>query len=184
MSVRRCALAGVLVFERPPAADERGSFARVFDAAELTAAAGVEVAFPQWSTAANGAAGTLRGLHFAAAPHTEAKIVRVVAGAVFDVVLDLRAGSATYGRWASFTLRAAGGETLFVPEGFAHGYQTLVAGTVVLYGISRSYVAEAARGVDPFDPALAIPWPLAVSAIAARDRGFPPLARTEALRSP
>ena len=182
MNVRRCPLAGVLVFEAAPAADERGSFARVFDAAELHAAAGVDVAFPQWSTATNAASGTLRGLHFAAAPHTEAKVVRVVAGAVFDVVLDLRAASPTYGRWASFTLRGDGGETLFVPEGFAHGYQTLVPDTVVLYGISRPYVATASRGVDPFDPALAIPWPLAVSAIAERDRGFPPFARTEALR--
>lgn len=180
MSVRRGGLAGVLLLEHAPSADERGSFARVFDADEL-AAAGVAATFPQWSTATNAAAGTLRGLHFAAAPHTEAKLVRVVAGAVFDVVLDLRAASPTFGRWESFTLRAEGGATLFVPEGFAHGYQTLVAGTVVLYGISRPYVAAAARGVDPFDPSLAIPWPLAVGAIAARDRDFPPLARIEPL---
>ena len=178
--MRPAALGGVLVFAHPAATDARGSFARVSDRDELQAA-GVNVDFPQWSTAVNAAAGTLRGLHFAAPPHTEAKLVRVVAGAVFDVVLDLRAGSPTFGRWERFTLRADVPETLFVPAGFAHGYQTLVAGTIVLYGISRPYVAAAARGVDPFDPALAIPWPLAVAAIAERDRAFPPLAEVAAL---
>lgn len=178
--MRLSALRGVLVFVHPAATDTRGSFARVSDRSELEAA-GVHVEFPQWSTATNTAAGTLRGLHFAAPPHTEAKLVRAVAGAVFDVVLDLRAASPTFGHWESFTLRADVPETLFVPEGFAHGYQTLVADTVVLYGISRPYVAEAARGVDPFDPALAIPWPLAVGAIAERDRAFPRLAEVAAL---
>jgi len=180
LSVTPTTLAGVLVLASPAAADARGSFSRIVDNAELEAA-GVHVDFPQWSVAVNDRAGTLRGLHFAAPPHTEAKLVRVVAGAIFDVVVDLRAGSATYGRWASFTLRADVPQTLFVPEGYAHGYQTLVAGAVVVYGISRAYVAEAARGVDPFDSALAIPWPLAVAAIADRDRTYPPLAQVEAL---
>jgi len=180
LSVTPTTLAGVLVLASPAAGDARGSFSRIVDRAELEAA-GLHVDFPQWSVAANDRAGTLRGLHFAAPPHSEAKLVRVVAGAIFDVVADLRAGSATYGRWEGFTLRADVPQTLFVPEGCAHGYQTLVAGTVVVYGISRAYVAEAARGVDPFDPALAIPWPLAVAAIADRDRTYPPLARVEAL---
>ena len=180
MSVRSAGLDGVLVIAHAPATDARGDFSRLYDRAELEEA-GVHVDFPQWSTASNTLPGTLRGLHFAAPPHTEAKLVRVVAGAVFDLVLDLRAASATYGRWASFVLRADAGETLFIPEGFAHGYQTLVAGTVVLYGISRPYVAAAVRGVDPLDPALAIPWPLAVGAIAERDRGLPPLSRVQPL---
>jgi dTDP-4-dehydrorhamnose 3,5-epimerase len=180
LSLRETALAGVLVFAAPPATDARGSFSRLADRAEL-AAAGVCVDFPQWSVAANAVAGTLRGLHYAAPPHTEAKLVRVVAGAIFDVVLDVRAGSATFGRWASFELRADIPETLFVPAGCAHGYQTRVTGATVVYGISCAYVAAAARGVDPFDPALAIPWPLAVTAISERDRTLPPLVRAEAI---
>ena len=176
MSAGAAALAGVVVFAAPAAADARGSFSRIADRAEL-AAAGIDVDFPQWSVASNDAAGTLRGLHYAAPPHTEAKLVRVVAGAIFDVVLDLRAGSATFGRWASFELRADVPETLFVPAGCAHGYQTRVGNSTVVYGISCAYVAAAARGVDPFDPALAIPWPLAVTAISDRDRAFPRLAQ-------
>jgi dTDP-4-dehydrorhamnose 3,5-epimerase len=180
LSVRATALAGVVVFGAPAASDERGSFARLADRAELEAA-GIRISFPQWSVAANAAAGTLRGLHYAAPPHTEAKLVRVVAGAIYDVVLDLRAGSATYGCWAGFELRADVPETLFIPAGCAHGYQTRVADATVVYGISSAYVPEAARGVDPFDPVLAIPWPLAVRAVSARDRAFPPLAQVEAL---
>jgi dTDP-4-dehydrorhamnose 3,5-epimerase len=171
LSARAAALAGVVLVRETAATDERGSFSRIAD----------REGFPQWSVATNGPAGTLRGLHYAAPPHTEAKLVRVVAGAIFDVVLDLRAGSATYGRWASFELRADVPETLFVPAGCAHGYQTRVTGATVVYGISCAYVADAARGVDPFDPALAIPWPLAVGAISERDRSFPRLAQVEAL---
>jgi dTDP-4-dehydrorhamnose 3,5-epimerase len=168
-------LDGVLLLAAEPSRDDRGSFCRVFDRATLLAA-GIAAEFPQWSIATNDRAGTVRGLHFSAAPYEEAKLVRVVAGAIFDVVLDVRRGSASFGRWCGFELRDDGAETLYIPTGFAHGYQTLTDSTNVLYGISLPYVAGAARGINPFDPALGLTWPLPPSAVSARDRALPGLA--------
>jgi dTDP-4-dehydrorhamnose 3,5-epimerase len=176
-------LAGVVVFSADLAADERGYFARLYERDDL-AAAGIEVDFPQWSVAANERAGTVRGLHFAAPPHAEAKLVRVIAGAIYDVVVDLRAASPTFGRWIGLELREAAGETLFIPAGFAHGYQTLADRTYVAYGISRPYVAAAARGINAFDTDLGIAWPLTMSVMSERDRALPTLARFVATGEP
>lgn len=166
---------GVYLFTAATQRDERGYFARVFDR-DVLAAAGCVSEFPQWSVAFNDRAGTLRGLHFNAAPHEEAKLIRVIAGAVYDVLLDLRSGSPTFGACGTFELRENDAAALYVPPGFAHGYQCLADRTYVAYGISLPYVPEAARGINALDPALAIAWPLPVTACSVRDRELPPLA--------
>lgn len=166
---------GVFVFDAEPNRDERGYFARVFDRDALETA-GCTADFVQWSVAFNERAGTLRGLHFNAPAHEEAKLVRVVAGAIYDLLVDLRPRSRTFATWASFELREGAGTSLYVPAGFAHGYQTLVERTYIAYGISRPYVESAARGINPLDPALGIEWPLPVSAISERDRALPTFA--------
>jgi dTDP-4-dehydrorhamnose 3,5-epimerase len=168
-------LDGVLRLCGAPARDERGAFARVFDR-DVLAAAGLVHEFPQWSTASNAAAGTLRGLHFNSPEHAETKLIRVVAGAVLDVLVDVRPDSPTVGRWAGFELHDDDGVTLFVPPGYAHGYQTLTDATTVLYAIGPGYVAEARRGINACDPALGISWPLPVRNVSERDRALPALA--------
>jgi dTDP-4-dehydrorhamnose 3,5-epimerase len=118
----------------------------------------------------------LRGLHFQAAPHEEAKTVAWVRGAVWDVLVDLRLGSPTRGRWTAIELGEDNHQRIYVPAGFAHGFQTLADDSVVLYFISAPYVPEAARGVRYDDPTLGIPWPLPVSVVSARDREWPTFA--------
>jgi dTDP-4-dehydrorhamnose 3,5-epimerase len=113
-------------------------------------------------------------MHFQAAPHEEAKLVRCTAGAIFDVIVDLRPGSSTYMRWYGVELDAAGGAALYVPRGFAHGFQTLVDGAEVLYMISDRYAPDASAGVRFDDPAFGIEWPEADErTISDRDRSWP-----------
>ncbi|HEX2086571.1 MAG TPA: dTDP-4-dehydrorhamnose 3,5-epimerase [Solirubrobacteraceae bacterium] len=166
-------LAGVLTVDVEPSADERGLFARTFDA-DAFAARGLSTDFPQCSTSFNVRAGTLRGLHYQAGAHAEAKLVRCTAGAAYDVVVDLRHGSATHGRWHAVELSAENRRALYVPRGVAHGFQTLVDATELLYMIDRRYEPSAARGVRWDDPAFGIVWPEppAERTISARDRGF------------
>ena len=168
-------LAGALVVELERLADERGYFARTFDAAQF-AAAGLEACVVQASTSFNARAGTLRGLHYQADPHGEAKLVRVTRGACFDVIVDLRADSPTFCESFAIELDAASGRAVYAPVGFAHGFQTLVDDTEVLYQMSHPYVPDAARGVRFDDPAFAIAWPAPTAGgllISARDRAFP-----------
>ena len=168
-------LAGVLVVDPEPTSDERGLFARTFDSAEF-ARRGLRSHFPQCSVSFNTHAATLRGMHYQAAPHGEAKLVRCTAGGVFDVAVDLREGSPTRGRWVGVELTAANRRGLYVPEGCAHGFQTLADATEVFYQISAEYVPGAARGVRWDDPALGIAWPAAESrVISERDRTYPDL---------
>lgn len=174
MNVRPTRFAGVLLFGGPPSSDERGYFVRIFEEAAL-AAAGVTESFPQWSTAFNECAGTLRGLHFNEPPHDEAKLVRVISGAIFDVLVDLRPGSASFGIAQALELREEAAQTLYIPPGFAHGYQSLTDRSYVAYGISIPYVAAAARGIQALDPALAVQWPLPALRMSARDRALPTL---------
>jgi dTDP-4-dehydrorhamnose 3,5-epimerase len=174
LKARSTPLEGVLLFDTEPSRDERGYFVRLFDQAALHEA-GIDVAFPQWSAAFNERAGTLRGLHFNAPPHAEAKLVRVVSGAIYDVLVDVRPESATFGAWSGFELREDAPQTLYVPPGYAHGYQTLSDRCHVAYGISIPFIPEAARGIQAFDPALALPWPLPVAVMSARDRALPTL---------
>ena len=172
MKVVETELRGVLVLEVEPIGDERGLFARTWDRAELVSR-GLNAAVEQVSVAYNEVAGTLRGLHFQAAPHDEAKTVRCTAGAIFDVAVDLREGSPTRLRWVSVELSSTNRRSLFVPEGCAHGYITLTDGAEVQYMISTPYVADAARGYRWDDPALAIEWPIPVTRISDRDAALP-----------
>jgi dTDP-4-dehydrorhamnose 3,5-epimerase len=165
-------LPGVLVLEIEPVADERGFFARTWDRAELVSR-GLTADLDQLSIAYNEIAGTLRGLHYQELPFQEAKTVRCTAGAIFDVAVDLRPGSATRLKWVGVELSATNRRGLFVPEGCAHGYLTLTDGAEVEYHISAPHRADAARGYRWDDPTLAIDWPVAVRRISPRDAALP-----------
>jgi dTDP-4-dehydrorhamnose 3,5-epimerase len=127
----------------------------------------------QCSVSYNHRKGTLRGLHFQAAPREEAKLVRCTRGALFDAIVDLRPGSPTYGRHFAVVLSAEAGNQLFIPKGMAHGFQTLEDGTEVFYQISEVYAPDLARGYRYDDPAFGIPWPLPVTVIADKDCNLP-----------
>jgi dTDP-4-dehydrorhamnose 3,5-epimerase len=165
-------LAGAYTIELDRLEDERGFFARSYCAEEF-AARGLSPAMPQSSVSFNPRRGTLRGLHYQAEPHAEDKLVRCTAGAVYDVIVDLRLGSATARRWFGVELSAANHRSLFVPKGFAHGFMTLRDDTEVLYMISVPYVAGFERGLRWSDPAIGIAWPAAPSLVSARDAAYP-----------
>lgn len=169
-------LAGVVLIDIEPVEDERGFFARSLCLREL-AASGINFTLAQCSISYNRRQGTLRGLHYQATPHEEAKLVRCTAGAIYDVVVDIRETSPTYLQWEAFSLTAENRTTLYVPPGFAHGFQTLQDGSEVLYHISSFYVPGHARGLAWNDPALGITWPLKVAVISERDRCHPPVGR-------
>lgn len=165
-------LDGAWVIEPEPIRDARGAFARTFCAREY-AALGLETQFVQHSRSCSVQHGTVRGMHFQCPPHAEVKVVRCIRGALWDVVIDLRDGSPTYGRWQGIELSAHNGRQLYVPRGFAHGFQTLQPDTEALYLISAFHRPDAARGVRFDDPRFGIAWPLPVSAISERDRAWP-----------
>ena len=154
--------------------DARGFFARVFCEAEF-AAAGLETRFVQINHSRSIGRGTIRGLHFQRPPHGEVKVVRVVRGALYDVILDLRPESPSFGRWQGFELSAEAGTMLYVPAGFAHGFQTLTEETEVTYQVSAAYTPAAEGGVRWNDPVLAIDWPLPVGTISDKDAAWPDL---------
>jgi dTDP-4-dehydrorhamnose 3,5-epimerase len=155
--------------------DERGFFARSYCTAELQRL-DLPVSISQCSISYNLKRGTLRGLHFQRPPHEEDKFVRCTAGSVFDVVVDLRTESQTYTKWWGLELSASNRRTLFVPEGFAHGFITLSDGAEVLYMMSVPFVAEASAGVRWNDPLVGVAWPVQPEIISARDRALPWLA--------
>ncbi len=165
---------GAAIIEPEPAADDRGLFARLFDA-DAFRARQLPTEFVQASTSYNSRRGTLRGLHYQAEPYAEAKLVRCTAGALFDVIVDIRPGSPTFGRWQSFELTDANRLTLFVPSGFAHGFETLVDATEIFYQMTSPYVAAAERGIVWNDPELAIAWPEVPAVMSDRDRALPRL---------
>jgi len=149
---------GAFLLEPERLCDERGFFARTWCQKDFTAR-GLNPNLVQCSTSFNAKAGTLRGLHYQLPPHMEAKLVRSTRGAIFDVIVDLRDGSGTFGQWVGFELSAENGHALYIPEGIAHGFQTLLPETEVFYQISTHYAPESARGVAWDDPELAIAWP-------------------------
>jgi dTDP-4-dehydrorhamnose 3,5-epimerase len=168
-------LPGAHVVELEPLGDERGWFARTFDAATF-AELGLDARVSQCNASFNARAGTLRGMHFQAEPHGEAKLVRCTRGAVFDVIVDLRRDSPAFCRWFGIELRAGGTSSLFVPAGFAHGFQTLEDASEVHYQMSHHYVPEAARGVRWDDPAFGIEWPEPPAGgrtVSERDAAYP-----------
>lgn len=166
------ALPGAFVIEIEPHPDVRGFFARTFCRDEFTAA-GLPGEFIQSSISVNLRRGTLRGLHFQAPPRAEPKLVRCNRGALFDVIVDLRADSATYCRWFGTELSADNRRALYVPSGFAHGFQTLTDDTEVAYQMAESYVPELARGVRWNDPAFGIAWPIDPPFLSERDANYP-----------
>jgi dTDP-4-dehydrorhamnose 3,5-epimerase len=167
-------LAGAFVVEVERLGDERGFFARSFCQEEFRKH-GLRPAVAQCNVSWNRSRGTLRGLHFQAAPHPEAKVVRCTRGAIWDVAVDLRQDSATHLQWHAVELSAENRRALYVPEGFAHGFQTLADDTEVLYQMSDSYYPDLARGVRWDDPKLGITWPLPDPILSERDRSYAPL---------
>jgi dTDP-4-dehydrorhamnose 3,5-epimerase len=172
MKLAATPLAGAYVVELERHEDDRGFFARTFCCDEL-AAYGLDTRIVQCSLSRNHRRGTLRGLHYQAAPHDEAKLVRCVRGEVFDVIVDLRERSPTLHRWYGVTLTAERGNALYIPEGLAHGFVTLTDDVDILYQISTRFRADAARGVRWDDPAFAIEWPTAPVVMSERDRTYP-----------
>ena len=167
-------LPGVFVIELERHSDERGFFARSFCVDEL-ARAGLHTDFPQGNVSFNARRHTLRGMHYQAAPHGEVKIVSCTAGAIYDVVVDLRAGSPTRFAWCAVELTPASGTQLYIPAGFAHGFLTLADATEVAYRMGARYLPGAARGLRWNDPRLAIAWPAAPAVISERDATYPDL---------
>jgi dTDP-4-dehydrorhamnose 3,5-epimerase len=157
--------------------DDRGFFSETYSRRAL-AAAGIVDEFVQDNHSLSARPGTVRGLHYQAPPFAQAKLVRVTRGAVFDVAVDLRRGSPTFGRHASCTLSAEAWNQVFVPEGFAHGFCTLEPGTEVVYKVTAYYSREHDRGIRWDDPELGISWPVdsAAAVLSDKDRALPKLA--------
>jgi len=164
-------LAGAYLVETDLHGDNRGSFYRSFCSREF-AARGLSGSFVQCNISRNKLRGTLRGMHFQAEPAAEAKLVRCIRGAAYDVIVDLRRGSTSFRRWFGAELTESNAIALYVPAGFAHGFQTLADDTDLLYQMTEFYAPDLARGVNWKDPAFGISWPLDVSVISDRDRGL------------
>jgi dTDP-4-dehydrorhamnose 3,5-epimerase len=165
-------LDGAYLVELEPRTDERGFFARSWCQQEF-AERGLNSSLVQCNISFNKERGTLRGLHFQRAPYEEAKLVRCTQGAVFDVIIDLRPNSPSFTKHYSVRLDCDNRQTLFVPEGFAHGFQTLCDSTEVFYQMSQSYVPGTGTGVRWDDPAFGIEWPLPNPLMNKRDRNWP-----------
>lgn len=165
-------LPGAYVIDIQAIEDERGFFARGFCEREM-AQHGLQSRIVQANISFNKRKGTLRGLHYQAAPHAETKLVRCTRGALYDVIVDLRPDSPTYLRWVGIELTAESHRALFVPEGFAHGFQVLQDETEVFYQMSERHAPQAERGIRYDDPHIGIDWPLPVVAISDKDARLP-----------
>jgi dTDP-4-dehydrorhamnose 3,5-epimerase len=163
---------GAWLVDPTPHADSRGRFMRAWCSREFREH-GIDFVPVQANMGLSGSRGTVRGMHLQIAPAIEAKLVRCTRGAIFDVVLDLRPSSVTFRRWHGVELTADNGRMLFVPEGCAHGYQTLEPETEMHYMTSAMYAPGSALGARFDDPAFAIHWPLPVSAVSDQDRNWP-----------
>lgn len=167
-------IAGAWVIDPTPHADARGRFMRAWCSNEF-AAHGLTFVPLQANMGASRVAGTLRGLHYQVAPHEEAKLVRCTRGRVFDLLVDLRPGSATFGRWFGTELSEENGRMLYVPPMCAHGYQTFEADSEIYYLTSAIYAPESVRGLRYDDPTVAIDWPLPPQAVSDQDLRWPVL---------
>ena len=165
-------LEGVYLVEPERLEDQRGFFARSWCEKKFKER-GLATRLVQCSISFNNRRGTLRGMHYQAAPHEESKLVRCTKGAIHDVIIDLRPGSPTLAQWTAAELTAANRLMLYVPEGCAHGFQTLSDDTEVFYQMSEFHHPQSARGVRFDDPAFGVRWPLAVAAISQKDQGYP-----------
>ena len=165
---------GVWLIELERLFDARGFFARTFCEREFEKQ-GLVHHFVQHSVSCSYVKGTLRGMHFQAPPQSETKLVRCISGAIYDVVVDVRPASPTYLKWAAFELSAENGRQLYIPGGFAHGFQSRSDGATVLYLINAFHKPDAARGLRYDDPRVAIDWPLPIASISERDEAWPSL---------
>lgn len=165
-------LDGAWIIDLKRLEDDRGFFARSFCQDEFKSH-GLDSRIAQTNVSFNRRRGTLRGLHFQAQPHAEAKLVRCTQGAIWDVIVDLRPESSTFKRWYGVELSAANRQSLYVPKDFAHGFQTLTDDAEVLYFMSEQYHPDLARGLVWNDPAFGIEWPIANPTMSERDRAFP-----------
>jgi dTDP-4-dehydrorhamnose 3,5-epimerase len=165
-------LGGAYLIEPARLEDQRGFFARTWCARDV-AARGLNPCVAQCNVSFNRRRGTLRGMHYQVPPSAEAKVVRCTAGAIYDVILDLRESSPTYTQWFAAELTAANRSMLYVPEGFAHGFQSLTDDSEVFYQMSQFFDAEASRGLRWNDPAFGIDWPLASPIMSAKDAAYP-----------
>src|SRR5262245_10275909 len=172
MRFKTTRLQDVRLIELEPARDERGCFARTFCTQEF-AAAGLATTFVQQSFSHTLRTGTVRGMHFQRAPHEEVKLIRCLAGALLDVLIDLRPASPTFMQWEAYELAAGDARQLYVPTGFAHGFQRLAPATEVAYMMTAFYAPEAAVGIRHDDPAFNIAWPLPVTDISSKDQAWP-----------
>src|SRR6185437_8506118 len=169
-------LRDVYLIQLEPARDDRGFFARTFCVEEF-AAHGLETNFPQHSISFSARRGTLRGMHYQLEPHGETKLVRCIQGAILDVIIDIRPDSSTYRCWQGFELSGMNHHQLYIPKGFAHGFQTLSDDVEVNYLISTPYTPQSARGIRYDDPAFGISWPQPVTEISEKDLRWPDFPR-------
>jgi dTDP-4-dehydrorhamnose 3,5-epimerase len=167
-------IADLKIVERQQLGDSRGFLARIFCADEL-AVAGWHKPIIQINQTFTQKQGTMRGMHFQRPPHVEMKLVTCLRGAIWDVAVDLRAGSPTFMQWHAEELSAANHRALLIPEGFAHGFQSLSGDCELIYLHSEAYAPEAEAGLNPQDPMLSISWPLAITELSARDAQHPML---------
>ena len=180
LEVRRLELDGLFEIRAKRLSDERGFFSEVWRE-DLMAEAGIEARFVQDNHSFSSARGVLRGLHFQQRPAAQDKLVRVSRGSIFDVAVDIRRRSPTFGKWAGLVISAAEWNQLFVPSGFAHGFVTLQEDSEVLYKVSAPYSPEHERVVRFDDPAIGVDWPVEAAALILpdKDRSAPPLAEVD-----
>lgn len=164
--------AGLYLVTRDRFQDERGQFSKLFSS-EVLSQIGWLKPIAQVNHSHTSKRGSVRGLHFQYPPHQEMKLVSCIRGEVWDVVVDLRVGSPTYLKWFTQILSAENAKSLLIPEGMAHGFQTLSDQAELIYCHSAAWVKEAESGLNPLDPAFSITWPLAITLMSAKDAGFP-----------
>ena len=182
MKIERLTIPDLILLTPPRFSDERGFFSEVFNVARF-AEAGIDTPFIQDNQSLSRERGVVRGLHCQVAPHAQGKLVRCTRGAIWDVAVDARRGSPTFGQWAEAELSAENWAQLWVPPGFLHGFCTLEADTEVIYKVTAGYDRASERGVAWDDPNLALPWPVSVgdAVLSDKDRVLPRWADTPAL---
>ena len=175
MTITPLAIPDVLLITPRRHGDARGWFSETWSQQAL-AGSGADTAFVQDNQAFSAQKGTLRGLHFQRSPHAQGKLIRALRGAIYDVAVDIRAGSPTHGQWVSAELTAEGGEQLWIPRGFAHGYCTITPDCEIFYKVDSQYAPDREGGIAWNDPDLAIPWPLdGPPVLSGKDEGLPRL---------
>lgn len=178
MIFKETKLKGAYIIELEPLEDERGFFARTYCQKKFKKN-GINIKIVQCNVSYNRKRGTLRGMHYQKAPHEEAKLISCLRGAIYDVIIDLRSDSPTYCQWFAIELSSNNYRILYVPEGFAHGFQTLDDDTVIFYQMSESYYPECAMGVRWDDKTFGIKWPRITSRIISeKDLNYPLLSYT------